>query len=251
MNSLILNSLRENVRNKTFYVVILVSTILFSIILLGGGLYVNGRKLTTYKELIPVSLQLINFMGCIIAIFMSMNTIPKEYERKTTHLILIRGIKREKLNLSLALSNMASAMFGTLILSIATYVLVFMSKNYSDVLKVTGAVMLIMINVLIIAAFTSVLSMFVPSILTGFLGICIYGLGIFHNQLELFAELSKGAVKVIINLCLYFIPDFYSITSEASKLINYGTVNLHVILKGILYLYIILCLFLIPSRREV
>lgn len=251
MNNIFINALRENIRNRTVYIMAILSVVLFAVILLGGGLSINGKKITSYKELIPVSLQLVNFMGCVIGIFVSMNTIPREYERKTTHLIMIRGINREKINLSLGLSNIAMSILGVVLLSVSTYVFTIISGNYSALLKITGAIFIIAINVSIISCLTSVFSMIIPASFSGFLAIIFYLAGICYSQLQLLCQVTHGIIKVFVKAILIFIPNLYSVTSQASELVNYGKADLNIVFTSILYLFVGLCIFLIRIKRDV
>lgn len=92
MLALIHNTFRERIRGKTFHVVAFIGMAIMLLVTTGdSNLMINGRKVSGFEQMVPVALSITGFVSGLLAVMVSLRTIPDEFERKTTHLVLVRG----------------------------------------------------------------------------------------------------------------------------------------------------------------
>ena len=93
MKVIMINALKERIRRKELYVVMVIG--IFMILFCGSNstsITINGEPLTGFRNMFMVMHVLIHVVGCILAVILSINTIPREYERHNSHLVWVRGI---------------------------------------------------------------------------------------------------------------------------------------------------------------
>ena len=77
MYALIVNTFREKIRNKTFYVVLVIGMVVMLLLTTGNShLTINGRKVTGFEQMVPVALSIMGFVACLLAVMVSIQTIP-------------------------------------------------------------------------------------------------------------------------------------------------------------------------------
>lgn len=104
------NALRERIRRKDIYVVIMIGILIVMMCMSGAAtLSINGVSVTEFQMVMPLVMNVISVLGGGIAIALSLRTIPNEYERKTSHLVWIRGVSQWKYHGQLALANIVSS----------------------------------------------------------------------------------------------------------------------------------------------
>lgn len=251
MLTIMFNSIREKIRNKTIYVVGLISGFIIIFLLLNADFTYDNRKFVTFDELLPFAIIMVNFISSMLAIMISLQTIPKDFENKTCHLILVRGIKRYKYMLGLTLSNILTSLFSLLILSISIIIFCITKGEGIYVFKIIGGMFIMAINILLLSAITSLLSIKIPLFINGILGVVIYFLGVFHNLILTYAKTVGGIVGTFYRLLLICVPDFQAIQKEAGLLISGKPIELYPILSQILFLYIVITIILFSFKREV
>ena len=95
MMGIMKNALRERIRRKDIYVVMVIG--LFIVLLCMSGtvtLSIDGVPVTEIRMLLPFVLNVASVIGGAMAVALSLRTIPNEYERKTSHLVWMRGISQ-------------------------------------------------------------------------------------------------------------------------------------------------------------
>ena len=89
------NALRERIRRKDIYVVMVIGLLIVLLCMSGTvTLSIDGIPITETRLLLPFVLNAAFVIGGGMAVALSLSTIPKEYERKTSHLVWIRGISQ-------------------------------------------------------------------------------------------------------------------------------------------------------------
>ena len=117
MMGIMKNALRERIRRKDIYVVMVIG--LFIVLLCMSGtvtLSIDGVPVTEIRMLLPFVLNVASVIGGAMAVALSLRTIPNEYERKTSHLVWMRGISQWNYHGQLALANVISSVAALLVL---------------------------------------------------------------------------------------------------------------------------------------
>jgi len=83
-----INALKERIRRKELYIIIIIGIVL--LLLLGSGnasMSINGVAITDFSNVFIILHITVNAVTCLLAMIISLKTIPNEYSRKTSHLI--------------------------------------------------------------------------------------------------------------------------------------------------------------------
>lgn len=246
-----MTALKEKIRRKELYIVSAVGVLILLIFGTGtGSISINGQAMTDYKMLAPILLTVINAVCCILAVIMSLSTIPNEYERRTSHLVWIRKVPQYRYHGELAIANLLSGLIAEAILFGA--ILIFMiSKGKADELfRLVPAYLIVGINVSISAVMTSALTMILPPFAARAIAVTITLIGIFHGLLSVFKDIIGGFGGVMIKYALKIFPDLNGIQSEAANALCGNSVDIHVILSGLLAVYVFAVLIIVFRRKE-
>jgi ABC-type transport system involved in multi-copper enzyme maturation permease subunit len=252
MLALIQNTFNERIRSRIFYVVGIIGMIIMLLITTGNGnLTINGRKVAGFEPMVPVALSIIGFVSSLLSVMVSLQTIPNEFGRKTTHLVLIRGIKPWQYMFSLTMGNMLSSVFCMLSLYVSLLIFTAAHGKYGLFLPTFLCIAIMSINTMLLSAAVSVLSIKLPVYITGVLGLIIYVAGILHGVLDTFAGTTEGVGTVLADIMLFIVPDFSAVQQQAGNILTNMSLDPKPILVSLLQLYIILSLTFVLFRKEV
>ena len=165
---IVLNVVKEKIRKKMLYITTVLGILVVMIFSSDmGSLTIGGKNIKDYYVLIPILINVVNFLSGAIALAMSITTIPNEYERRTSHLIWSRGISQSKYHIDLAIGNVIVSWISGIILYI-TLGLFAIINGYNNMLGLIFAAMMFMfIYTAIICTLTSALSIKLPTVITG------------------------------------------------------------------------------------
>ena len=246
-----ITAIKEKIRKKVLYIVSIIGILILVLFGTGtGSISMNGTEITDYKLLAPILLMIAHAISCVMAVVLSLDTIPNEYERKTSHLILIREISQTKYHGELAVANIMTSLLSELILFIAFLCFMLSKHHGNDIGRLLVAFFICSISVIVVCVMTSWFSIFLPKLIAGTLSVIIMLAGIFYSMLELLNSIVGGFGGRLLKAVLYIVPDLHGIQKQAGSFLTGGTVDIHLLLKGLLWIYILaifLCLF---KRKE-
>ncbi len=252
MLALICNTFRERIRARTFYVVSLIGMAIMLMVTTGNGnLTIDGRKITGFEQMVPVALSIVGFVSSLLAVMVSLRTIPDEFERKTTHLVMIRGIKPWQYMFSLTVGNMLASLFCMLSLYASLLVFCTAHGKLGLILPTFICIITMCINTMFLSAAVSVMSIKVPAYITGIFGLIIYVAGILHGVLDTLAGTTRGVGSVLSGIALFFIPNFSAVQQQASNLLMRAPVDPEPLLGSMMLLYLVVSLTFVTFRKEV
>lgn len=248
---IIKNVIREKIRRKILYVVSLIGLLILLLFSTGAGtVTIGGKPITDYDILVPILVNIISFISQVLAVVLSISTIPNEYERNTSHLIWIRGVKQCKYHMMLAMGNATVSIMSTFIMY--TGLVAFSSiHGYDEIYKrVIPSFCIIMVNIVLISAMTSVLSIVLPVLVNGIIMTAVLFVGTFHGTLELISSVLSGIASQLLKLMLWIVPDLSSIGKQAGNVIVGQAVDIHAVFVGLLIIYVISIFFFVFKRKE-
>lgn len=252
MKTILLNSLREKIRNKSLYIIGFISLLLITFLMLAGDFSVNNQAVTSFEGLIHIGMILVSFFASILAIMTSIQTIPNEFERKTTHLVLVRGVKKHGYILSLTMSNIIISFIGLWIIYGGIIIFAAVNGKLHKILHLLSGLGILGINIILVSTITSLFSMIMPLFLNGILGIFLYLVGSFHNLLYLISQNLGGVFGIIVKRILFIIPNFYEVQRQAGNAIDSNFIHPSPILLQLIYIYLVIgFIMVIGSRKEV
>lgn len=246
-----ITALKEKIRRKELYIVSAIGVLILLTFGTGtGSISINGEALTDYKMLAPVLLIVVNAISCFLAIVMSISTIPNEYERSTSHLVWIRKIPQHRYHGELTLANIISGLTSEAILFGSLLIFMISQGKADELFRLVPAYLIVGINVIIVSVMTSALSIIIPKFVTGAIAVTITLVGIFHSLLEVFKDMIGGFGGGMIKYALKVIPNLHGIQSEAANALCGNAVDVHIILTGLLAVYVFAVLVLVFKQKE-
>ncbi|MDD3402264.1 MAG: hypothetical protein PHQ72_02750 [Hespellia sp.] len=245
------NALRERIRRKDIYVIIAIGILIVMMCMSGAAtLSVNGVAVTEFKIMMPLVLNISSVLGGAIAIALSLRTIPNEYERKTSHLVWIRGVSQWKYHSQLAMANVVSSLGALLILYSAVIVFAVMKGEMSVLVKGIPAFGLFAISTAAVSLFTSAISLVLPGMAAGVVCVGCMLAAIGYPVLETLSGILSGVARQLIRGVLFVMPDLYSVQQQASKLLLGKEIEIHRVLAGSLVIYFCVVLLYLIRKKE-
>ena len=251
MKVIIINALKERVRRKELYFVVVIGILLLLFCSSDNtSITMDGEPLTGFKNMFMIMHTLVNAFGVILAVILSMRTIPNEYERKNSHLVWVRGISQPKYHGGLAVANILASVFaaGILYVVLAVYAVIHGHAGYLP--KLIPAFMMVTISISLVSLFVSVLSIKLPGMTVGGLGALFAGIGVFHGIFDLLKSVVGGPGGKCISVFLWLVPDLNGIQKQAYNLIIGKTVEWHLIWTGLLAVWVISSGLFLIKRKE-
>ncbi|MDD6307048.1 MAG: hypothetical protein PUA75_08965 [Clostridiales bacterium] len=245
------NAFKERMRRKELYIVVGIG--IFILLLCGSGtgtITIDGEPITSFDNMFMVLHTMMNAVGCILAVVLSIRTIPNEYERRNSHLIWVRGISQTTYHAGLTLANIFSAMMamGILYLALAGYIVINSRMDYLACM--IPAFLIVCVNVAVASILTSVLSIKLPGMVAGMIGFVVVFVGILHGVLDVYKNIAGGVAGIVLRGLLMMLPDMNGIQAQAQNLMARKTVNVHVILVGVLAIYVISIGLFVCKKKE-
>lgn len=245
------NAVREKIRRKELYIISAIGLLILLGFATGAAtITMNGVPITDYENLAPIMLTVINFICGALAIVLSLRTIPNEYERKTSHLIWIRGISQARYHGELALANAIMSLISEGILYLGLMIFIFAKGKGSEVWRLMPTFMIMAVSILMVSLFTSLLSTVLPGMAAGAIAVACYLVGVLHGVLDTVRGMVSGLVSVSLKGILWVIPDLNEIQSQAGLVLRGDVVDAHSIWKGLLVIYLLtVCLYFCRKKE--
>jgi Cu-processing system permease protein len=208
IGALALNTFREAIRNRVLYVLLF-----FAVGLIASSLALG--QLSLHEELRvtrDVGLGGIALFGAIIGIFIGVNLVYKEIDKKTVFALIPKPIYRSEfilgkfagivLTLAVLVAIMSAMLFATLwIQSLAT-------SAANDAGPVVRAIVLLFLQSIVVVAVAVLFSSFTTPILSGLFTLGIVVVGRSTPELrELIAKLGSGVARAVCAGLLRVFPD--------------------------------------------
>ncbi len=244
-------SFKEKIRRKELYLVSVTGVLILLIFGTGSGsLTINGEAVTDYKSLAPILLIVINAISCSLAVVMNIGTIPNEYERKTSHLVWIRKIPQCRYHGELTAANTFSGLVSEAILFLALFIFMISHGRSGELWRLLPAYLMIGINVTIVSVMTSAFSILIPRLVSGTISAAVMLMGIFHSLLSLLKDIIGGFGGEIVRYALKIIPNLHGIQTQAVNVLCNKSIDVHMILTGMLAVYAFAALIFVLKRKE-
>lgn len=245
-------ALKEKIRKKVFYIVSILGILILVLFSTGTGtISINGEEITDYKLLSPILLNIINAISCVMAVVLSLNTIPDEYERKTSHLVLIREVSQRTYHAWLTAANIMASLLAEFILFVSFLIFMAAKNHGGDMWKLLPAFFISAVGVILVCVMTSWLSIVLPKIVAGTLSVILVLAGVFYNLLELLNSIVGGLGGKLLKGILHIVPNLHGIQGQAGEFLVSNRVDAHLLLTGLLWIYICVIALGLFKRKEV
>lgn len=251
MMEIMLGSLRERIRRKDIYVMMALG-VLFAMFCMSGSttISIDGEEVADTKTLLSLVSNVIGVVGGSIAIAVSLSTIPREYELRTSHLIWIRGVSQRSYHGQLALANLLISLAGLLVMYMALVIITLFKGETGLILKVLPAFFLYAMGTAGVSLFTSALSLVLPTFLTGLLAIVIMLIGTTHPLLESLADMVSDMAGRVLDGILWIAPDLYSVNKQGMNFLLGKDLEAKYIWTGVIFCFVCVAFICYYRKKE-
>ena len=209
------NTFRESIRDKVLYVLLFfaVSTILSSKVL---GWISIGQDIKIIKD---ICLAAMSVFGTLIAIFVGANLVYKEIDKKTLYTLLAQPMKRHEFMLGKYLGLLAIIGVSLVVMTAGSTVYLALMGGVVNAVWFQ-AILLIYLKLVLLTAFSILLSTLVSPILGAIIVVSFYVAG---HATEVFKDLPSqfdGTLsKQFLEIFYYVIPNLslFNLQSEAAN----------------------------------
>ena len=208
---------RESVRDRVFYNLVLFAVLLVAASILIGQL-TAGQDVKIIKDL---GLAATSLFGLFIAVFVGINLVSKEVERRSVYPLFAKPVRRAEFILGKYAGLLMTLLANMAVMTIALYaVLYFLSRDVPPAIQsawdapamdpaLLKAILLIYVNLAVVTAVALFFSTYSSPIVSTIFTLGVYVAGQFAADLKRFDLIvdSPGAAAVA-KACYYVLPDF-------------------------------------------
>ncbi len=225
--SIALNTFKESIRNK-----ILIGVLLFSVLIIVSTMVLVQLTIGQWMKItVDIGMGAISLFGNLMAVFLGINLVAKEIDRKTVYTIVSKPIKRYEFILSKYIGLILTIFINVvLMLIILLFILKFYVKYDVPYLGTVQAFYLLILEFMIISAIAIFFSTFSTPIMSAAFSITIWFIGHLLSDLKFWSMKSENeAFKALINIAYYLLPDLellnlksnivYQITADINYII--------------------------------
>ena len=208
---------RESVRDKVFY-----NLVLFALLLVGASILIGqltaGQDVKIIKDL---GLAATSLFGLFISIFVGINLVSKEVDRRSVYPLLAKPIRRAEFILGKYVGLLLTLLVNTIVMAIALYaVLFFLARGVPAQIQkawdapaldpaLLKAIALIYLNLAVVTAVALFFSTYSSPMLSAVFTLGIYVVGQFNADLQHFDKIVNAPAAIAIaKACYYVLPDF-------------------------------------------
>jgi ABC-type transport system involved in multi-copper enzyme maturation permease subunit len=208
---------RESVRDRVFY-----NLVLFAVLLVGASILLGqltaGQDVKIIKDL---GLTATSLFGLFIAIFVGINLVSKEVDRRSVYPLLAKPVRRSDFILGKFVGLMLTLLINIVVMTIALYaVLFYLSRDVPANVQqawdapaldpaLLKAIALIYVDLSVVTALALFFSSYSSPMLAAVFTLALYVVGQFNADLKRFDEIVDSRLAAAIGkACYYLLPDF-------------------------------------------
>jgi ABC-type transport system involved in multi-copper enzyme maturation permease subunit len=217
VRSVALAVFRESVRDRVFY-----NLVLFALLLIGASILIGqltaGQDVKIIKDL---GLAATSLFGLFIAIFVGINLVSKEVDRRSVYPLFAKPIRRAEFILGKYLGLLLTLLANVVVMAVALYVvLFFLARGVPPEVQgawdapaldpaLLKALALIYLNLAIVTAVALFFSSYSSPMLSAVFTLGVYVAGQFNADLKQFDRIvDSPAAIAVARACYYLLPDF-------------------------------------------
>lgn len=249
IKGIVLNTLKEAIRDKVFY-----NLLIFALLVIAASVLVGDLSIGQNEKIIKdIGLGSILLFGMLTAIFVGIGLVSKEVERRTLYTILTKPVHRYEFLLGKYLGLCLTLLVNVVLMTAFLFLIVWWQHGLPP-LSLSKAILLIYCELILITAVALLFSTLTSPNLATVFTVGIYIVGYLTADLK---EVRKAAdsqlSRSLIDLCYYLLPNFnnFNIRAEAvhGVYVSNGDI-LRITLYCILYIAIVLCISIISFQRK-
>ena len=208
---------RESVRDRVFYNLVLFAVLLIGASILSGQL-TAGQDVKIIKDL---GLAATSLFGLFIAIFVGINLVSKEVDRRSVYPLFAKPVRRSEFIAGKYAGLLLTLLANVLVMTVALYaVLFFLARGVPAEIQrawdapaldpaLLKAIALIYVNLAVVTAVALFFSSYSSPMLSAVFTLGVYVVGQFNADLKNFDRIvDSPAAIAVARACYYLLPDF-------------------------------------------
>ena len=211
-----LNTFREAVRNRVLYVLAMFAVGLMAFSLVLGELSMH-EEVRVIKDL---GLAGISFVGVVIALFLGVNLLSKELDRKTVYFVIPKPLQRWEFLLGKYLGQVftLTILVGLMALILAAFVT---AEGGTHGVVMVRAEVLVVVELALLTAVAMLFSSFSSPYLSAMLTAALWVIGRNRGELMAFAtgkKLEGTPLGTVLEMVADMVPDFHALYISGAQL---------------------------------
>jgi ABC-type transport system involved in multi-copper enzyme maturation permease subunit len=208
---------RESVRDRVFY-----NLVLFAVLLIGASILIGqltaGQDVKIIKDL---GLAATSLFGLFIAIFVGINLVSKEVDRRSVYPLFAKPIRRSEFIAGKYAGLLLTLLANMIVMTVALYlVLFFLARGVPAEIQrawdapaldpgLLKAIALIYVNLAVVTAVALFFSSYSSPMLSAVFTLGVYVVGQFNADLKNFDRIVDAPAAIAVaRACYYVLPDF-------------------------------------------
>ena len=226
------NTFREAVRDKVLYNLILFALLLVGAAVLFGQISMDIERIVV----INLSLTAITIFGVVISIFIGIQLVSKEIEKKTLYTVLARPVRRWEFIVGKFFGLIETLAVNTFFMALGFYAALFYVSHglHRADLNVLWAIYFIVLQFAMITALALLFSSFSTPIFSAIFAFALFVIGSLGDDLRNFAQISEGMTRWLLTLGSYLLPNLSSL-NVMSSVAHDQPVSMALVLHNSLY----------------
>jgi ABC-type transport system involved in multi-copper enzyme maturation permease subunit len=208
------NTFREAVRDRVLYNLIAFALLLSGAAILVGQISIDIEKLVV----INLGLTAVSLFGVVIAIFIGIQLVSKEIEKRTLYTILSRPVRRWEFIVGKFFGLAGTLVVNAFFMAIGVFgALFYVSHKFvrADAL-VLVALYFIVLEFLIVCSLALLFSSFSSPLLSAVFAFSLFVIGSFAEDLRGFAAMAHGITRWLATGAAYLVPNFSALNVISS-----------------------------------
>jgi ABC-type transport system involved in multi-copper enzyme maturation permease subunit len=201
------NTFKECVRDRVLY-----NLVLFGVLMIASSLVLGSITIGDVKQIIiNLGLSTLSIFGTLIAIFIGIQLVFKEIDKKTIYSLLAKPVARHEFILGkfLGLASTLAVNVSVMLLGIYAAVLYLKHSFDGSDVHILLAGLLIYVELLLVVAIALGFSTFSTPALSALFTFSLYVIGHFNSDiLQYTSTLNFGLLRGMFRVIYYLLPNF-------------------------------------------
>lgn len=207
ITAIALNTLRENIRDKVFY-----NLLLFALLLIAGTILLSELAIgQEVKILVDVGLSAVTLFGAVIAVLLGVSLVSKELDKRTIYCLLSKPVPRYEFILGKYLGMGLTLLIDVAFMAIGIYLALFYLEGeiaYRH-LRLISAIGLILLQLMLLTSIALFFSTFSTPVLSALFSFSLWIAGHMSGELKRFASIIESPIiAYFCSVVYYLLPNF-------------------------------------------
>jgi ABC-type transport system involved in multi-copper enzyme maturation permease subunit len=246
------NTFRECVRDKILY-----NLVLFGVLIIVSSLILGSITIGDVTQvIINLGLSTLTVFGTLIAIFIGIQLVYKEIDKKTLYSLLAKPVHRYEFLLGKFLGLILTLAVNIAVMVLGIFASIFYLRHsiHSSDIHILLAGILILDELMLVVAIAILFSSFSTPALSALFTFALYAIGHFNTDIRVYGSTSMSFLtKALSQFLYYLLPNFGNfdiISQTAHGGFIASEVYLYSLLYGLVYSACILLFSILVFQRK-